>query len=155
MRSLVQCSLFVLAAVAMVFGQAPAPGGGSARTEPSAATPSAADAAVLANIQFVKGANGTWKCVGVSGKPCSVAEAQGVTKSRSNVKNNLTINITSDGTVHCFRASDNQSCSDPEIQAITGKYDLKSNGPHPGSSQPSSPSEPVGKAAAPAPKAGK
>ena len=155
MRSLVQCSLFVLAAVAMALGQGPAPGGGSTKTVASAATPSAADVAVLANIQFVKGANGTWKCVGAGGKPCSVAEAQGVTKSRSNVKDNLTININSDGTVRYFRSSDNQPCSDPEVQAITGKYDLKSNGPHSGSSQPSSPSEPVGKAAAPAPKAGK
>ena len=74
-----------------------------------------------------------------------------VNNSRSNVKNNLTIGpIAPDGTFNCFRTSDNKPCSDADVQAVTAKYDLKSNK----ISDPG-PNQPTGKAAAPAPKAGK
>ena len=74
-----------------------------------------------------------------------------VNNSRSNIKNNLTIGpIARDGTFNCFRTSDNKPCSDADVQAVTAKYDLKSNK----ISDPG-PNQPTGKAAAPAPKAGK
>jgi hypothetical protein len=90
------------------------------------ATLSPADAALLSGIRIVKAPNGSWKCTTVSGKICSDAQAAHVvTKSRSNVKDNL-LSIAPDGTLSCLRPSDGKACSDTgmldaveRIKAIT------------------------------------
>lgn len=42
---------------------------------------SAADAAVLANVQIVKATNRAWKCTGAGGKPCSDTEVKIMTSA--------------------------------------------------------------------------
>jgi hypothetical protein len=83
---------------------------------------SATEAAVLANVQITKASNGTWKCTSTGGRGCSDTETKlmtSATKSRSNIKNNLTISPTApDGTFRCLRVSDNKPCSDAEIQDL-------------------------------------
>jgi hypothetical protein len=106
--------------------------GRSANLTPSAGTPvgqaaplSAADAALLANVQIVKAPNGTWRCTSTGGRICSDTETKlftSATKSRSNTKDNLTIAPSApDGTFRCFRASDNKPCSDAEVQELAAQ----------------------------------
>ena len=91
---------------------------GTTRTEPGAAAASPS-AAALANVNLVKGADGSWKCMGAGGKICTSQEAQAyvtVTKSLSNIKNNLS--IAPDGTVRCT-AADGKPCTDAAMQQTT------------------------------------
>ena len=89
---------------------------GSARLDPGVA------AGPLANIQIIQGPNGTWKCTSTGGAVCSDTEIKlfttTVNKSRSNVKNNLTVGpIAPDGTFHCFSA-DKKPCSEAEVHDL-------------------------------------
>lgn len=114
MRSIVLSSILL---AGLASAQTPAPGYGIIKGTPAPkAAPSPAN---LANVTLLKGPDGVWKCISAGTKPCTAQEAQAYTaivKSRSNVKNNLT--IAPDGSVHCTNTADGKACSDAAIQDV-------------------------------------
>lgn len=117
-------ALQVLAGTAQPVRQGPMAGAGFSQGSPakgSAAPLTAAEAALLAKVEIVKGRDGVWRCM--SGRQvCSNTESQSytvITKSRSNVKDNLM--VAPDGTVHCRNAADGKPCSDAVFLGIVAQ----------------------------------
>ena len=82
---------------------------------PATAAPAAAPNAALAAVQVAKAADGKWRCMS-AGKACTETQVQAlttVTKSRSNVKDNLLV-VNTDGTLTCSAAG--KPCSEVEFQ---------------------------------------
>jgi hypothetical protein len=114
--------LALLALTSALLVSAQTPGGriikGAPAPPAAAAAKPSPEMALAAAVTLVKAPNGTWTCTGAAGKPCTTQEAQAyttVTKSRSNVKDNLVIDPN--GAVHCT-AADGKPCSDVTIQNI-------------------------------------
>jgi len=102
-----------LTTVAMSAQTPATPSSAAPRTAGPAQAVNPANAALLANIQISKLPNGNWKCTSVGGRVCSGPEVQAlttVTKSRSNVKDNLIVGT--DGTLKCTSAADGKPCTD-------------------------------------------
>jgi hypothetical protein len=120
-------ALSMMALAGVAWGQANAPAKAPAKTSASKAAPPAAKAtpaaaALLANVQIVKGPNGKWRCVSTGGRPCSDGEWQAttVTRTRSNVKDNL-MTLAPDGTLQCVSAADGKPCAEATFQEFSAE----------------------------------
>jgi cobalamin biosynthesis Mg chelatase CobN len=118
-------------------------------------SPADAVPAALRDVRLSAGANGGLRCQHANGQACTDPEVQAlsnVVKSKSNITNNR---VSGQGDLNCQTAS-GQACGTDEVQAILANWNQKrmqtdgGEGPR-GSGSPG----PVGKAAAPAPKAEK
>jgi sensor c-di-GMP phosphodiesterase-like protein len=77
--------------------------------------------AAVATPQIAKAADGKWRCADASGKPCTPAQVQAmqtITKSRSNVKDNL-LTMNPDGTLQC--ATNGKPCTEVEMQSAAAE----------------------------------
>lgn len=109
----------------VVWAQAPAKQNPppSAATKPGASAEPKPEAALrsLSDATIAKGSSGEWKCLHAGGAPCTGAEVQAlrtvVTKSRSNVKDNLR-SVSPNGTLTCGDTGPGKACSDSDIEEI-------------------------------------
>ena len=113
-------SMMVLTGTA--WGQAKAPTKERITKDAPASAKASPAAALLANVQIVKAPDGKWKCLSTGGRVCSPDERQAtttVTKSRSNVKDNMV--IAPDGTIQCVTTADNKPCADIVFQELSAE----------------------------------
>jgi hypothetical protein len=115
-------ALSIMVLTGTAWGQAKAPAKERNIKGAPASAKASPEAALLANVQIVKASDGKWRCLSAGGRACSPDERQAtttVTKSRSNVKDNMV--IAPDGTIQCITTSDNKPCADTVFQELSAE----------------------------------
>ncbi len=115
-------ALSMMVLTGSVWGQAKAPAKERIIKGAPASAKASPEATLLAHVQIVKAPDGKWKCLSMGGRVCSADERQAtttVTKSRSNVKNNMV--IAPDGTIQCVTTADNKPCADIVFQELSAE----------------------------------
>jgi hypothetical protein len=119
--------LALVAATGFTQTATPSARGKAATGAPTAVAQPAPDP-LLAGVKLVKGSNGTWKCQG-DRTPCTEKQVQAltghITKSRSNVKNNLVVVANPDLTISCKDTATNSACTDAAFQSSVGVAGIK------------------------------